>query len=171
MDDGQSLRTDGKGVTLVRIEPHTCFHQLNNVLVPTRKSRTKDNWKTTMQEYVKILCKDILELNIGYFDDERAETQKVEIDAAVYLEPTPFEDVTDELALTVDYRMIKEIVAATVASKSDHILLEALSARICDALLELGPVAAAEVVLHKPKLVESGISAYVTTRKLKPKER
>jgi dihydroneopterin aldolase len=85
----------------------------------------------------------------GVFDEERELGQRFVVDLDMELGPCRAGE-TDELADTIDYSSIADLVAEIVAGPAVD-LLERLAARIADAVLERDRrITAATVHVHKP---------------------
>ena len=80
-------------------------------------------------------------------EQERAQPFEVDLDLAVDLRPA---GVSDDLADTVDYGVVAEVVAATVSGPRSYALLEALAWHVADAVLDVDPrIRAVTVGLRK----------------------
>jgi dihydroneopterin aldolase len=85
----------------------------------------------------------------GVYDDEKRDGQYFFVDTTLYLS-TQRAAETDDVADTVHYGEVAEQIVAIVEGTSVN-LLEALAARIADALLERDLVHLVSVTVHKPK--------------------
>jgi dihydroneopterin aldolase len=82
----------------------------------------------------------------GVYPQEKRDPQPFRADLLVWLEPRP--DL-DELATTVDYSGLVDLVAAVLGGDSVD-LIETLAERIAAACLSRPGVAEVEVTVHKP---------------------
>ncbi len=85
----------------------------------------------------------------GVTAEERAEPQPIEVDLLVRLDLSK-PARTDDLADTVNYASLFDLVREVVKERSFH-LLEALAAAIADTVLADHPVDDVEVRVRKPK--------------------
>ncbi|HZC69476.1 MAG TPA: dihydroneopterin aldolase [Jatrophihabitans sp.] len=85
----------------------------------------------------------------GVFEHERRDGQEFVVDAVLDVS-TAAAAASDELADTVHYGELAEQLAAVIAGEPVN-LLETLAARLADACLTDGRVAAATVTVHKPQ--------------------
>lgn len=85
----------------------------------------------------------------GVTAEERAEPQPIEVDLLVRLDLSK-PARTDDLADTVNYASLFDLVREVVEERSFH-LLEALAAAIADTVLTDHPVDDVEVRVRKPK--------------------
>jgi dihydroneopterin aldolase len=90
----------------------------------------------------------------GYDDDERATPQPFEVDVELLLDLRPA-GVDDDLAQTVDYARVYEIVARIVGTASFR-LLEAIAEAISDEILAAFPVDEVVVRVRKPAVQLGG---------------
>jgi dihydroneopterin aldolase len=95
-----------------------------------------------------------LEGRHGYDDDERATPQPFEVDVELLLDLRPA-GVDDDLAQTVDYARVYEIVARIVGTASFR-LLEAIAEAISDEILAAFPVDEVVVRVRKPAVQLGG---------------
>ena len=80
---------------------------------------------------------------------ERDDAQEFVVDVEIDVEPAG-----DELAGTVDYRDVVEMVRAVVRDRS-FVLLETISAGVAGALAEIEGVVGARTAVHKPRAAAS----------------
>lgn len=85
----------------------------------------------------------------GVFDFEREAGQEFFVDIALYFSARRAA-ASDDVADTIDYGAVADRVAAIVSGDPVN-LIETLSHRIADAILEDRRVRAAEVTVHKPQ--------------------
>ncbi|MEZ5117902.1 MAG: dihydroneopterin aldolase [Candidatus Nanopelagicales bacterium] len=85
----------------------------------------------------------------GVFEHERREGQEFVVDVVLSVDSRPAA-AADDLALTVDYGLLAERVAADVA-RDPVDLIETLADRIAALCLQDPLVAAVEVTVHKPQ--------------------
>jgi 7,8-dihydroneopterin aldolase/epimerase/oxygenase len=85
----------------------------------------------------------------GVLESERRDGQPFVVDVVLETDTSPAA-VTDDLAVTVDYAVVGQRVAAIVGGEPVD-LIETLAARIADACLEEPRVVAVEVAVHKPE--------------------
>lgn len=94
--------------------------------------------------FIRSLAIDVF---IGVPDEERATAQKILID--VTIEPlTAFEDLNDDLSLTVDYDAASRRLVA-VATERPRRLIETLAADLTAVLIEEYPARKATVEIRK----------------------
>ncbi len=91
---------------------------------------------------------------IGTTEAERSEPQGLLLDLVIELELEAAAN-TDDLSLTVNYVDLVERIERT-AGEREYQLLEALSGRICRAVLEDPRINAVEATLHKFPAVLKG---------------
>jgi dihydroneopterin aldolase len=84
----------------------------------------------------------------GVHDWERAEPQRFEVDVELELD-LAFAGASDDLARTVDYGRVYEIVRAVIEGPSRQ-LLETLATSIAEGVLAAHPVEAITVRVRKP---------------------
>ncbi|WP_296632379.1 dihydroneopterin aldolase [Rhodoluna sp.] len=85
----------------------------------------------------------------GVMDFERTNGQEFFIDATVWLDASAAVKA-DDLAKTVNYGMLADLIAANVASEPVD-LIETLAQRLLSMVLALpGPIIDAEITVHKP---------------------
>ena len=84
----------------------------------------------------------------GVLDFERRDGQEFSVDVTLSVD-TAAAAATDDLALTVDYSGIAQLVHAHITG-TPHQLIETLAHRIADAILEVPGVLGVEVAVHKP---------------------
>lgn len=91
----------------------------------------------------------------GVFDHEKARGQKFIVDIVVW---TDFAAAaaSDSLDDTISYVQLADIAVAAITGPGNDgqpgfDLIETLAARIADSIIELAPVHAAEVTVHKPQ--------------------
>lgn len=96
----------------------------------------------------EILIKSLsVECHIGVPDEERAQPQRLLIDATL-VPRTPFADLNDDLALTADYDAASRRISA-IAAERPRKLIETLAADLAAMLLQEFPLLAAEVEIRK----------------------
>jgi len=95
-----------------------------------------------------------LEGRHGYHDHERETPQPFEVDVELVLDLRQA-GVSDDLAKTVDYGAVYELVRAVVEGPSIH-LLEAIAERISAAILDAFPVDEVGVRVRKPAVQLGG---------------
>ena len=81
---------------------------------------------------------------------ERDLAQEFVVDVEAWVE----EVEEDSLQGTIDYRIVANVVRATVAGTS-HVLLESLAIAVAAAVYELEPVGGVTVTVHKPSAATS----------------
>lgn len=84
----------------------------------------------------------------GVFDHERERGQTFLADVVLHLDTRPAAG-GDDLARTVDYGRVAQAVAEVLAGDPAD-LIETVAERIAATLLDLGPVTAVDVTVHKP---------------------
>lgn len=106
----------------------------------------------------------------GVSDGERAASQPIEVDLVLHLDLARAAG-SDDLADTVDYSAAFELVREIVQGRSFH-LLEALAARIADAILDALAVDELEVAVRKPEAPLAGtfetVEVRLSRRRAKP---
>ncbi len=86
----------------------------------------------------------------GVFPEERRDGQPFVADLVLFTDLGPAA-ATDDLTLTAHYGEVAELVVQVITGEPLN-LIEALAARIADAVLtSFGVLAAVEVTVHKPK--------------------
>lgn len=85
----------------------------------------------------------------GVYEFERAQGQDFVVDVVLELDLAPATS-SDSVADTVDYGVLAGRLVAVVEGESVQ-LIETLAARLTDACLSDGRVAAATVTVHKPQ--------------------
>ena len=86
----------------------------------------------------------------GVFPEERRDGQPFVADLVLFTDLGPAA-ATDDLTLTAHYGEVAELVVQVITCEPLN-LIEALAARIADAVLtSFGVLAAVEVTVHKPK--------------------
>jgi dihydroneopterin aldolase len=85
----------------------------------------------------------------GVFAQERREGQEFVIDVTAHLELAPAGD-SDELAKTVNYGELAELVVAAV-ERDPVDLIETVAERVAAVALGFGAVQLVEVTVHKPQ--------------------
>ena len=85
----------------------------------------------------------------GVLAEERRDGQDFLVDAVLHLDLRPAA-ASDDLARTVHYGELAKALAAVVAGPPVD-LLETLAERLAGVCLSAGPVARAEVPVHKPQ--------------------
>jgi dihydroneopterin aldolase len=85
----------------------------------------------------------------GVLESERRDGQPFVVDVVLETDTSPAAAM-DYLAVTVDYAVVAQRVAAIVGGEPVD-LIETLAARIADACLEEERVIAVEVAVHKPE--------------------
>lgn len=106
----------------------------------------------------------------GVYDDEKRDGQYFFVDATLYVS-TKRAAETDDVVDTVHYGEVAEQIVSIVEGTSVN-LIEALAARIADALLERELVHMVAVTVHKPKapITVPFKDVSVTIRRGKPEE-
>ncbi len=84
----------------------------------------------------------------GVFEHERRDGQDFVVDITLWLDLTAAA-ATDDLAKTVHYGELAQLVAAVVAGPPRD-LIEAVAAEIADRVMGSYPLHAVEVTVHKP---------------------
>lgn len=84
----------------------------------------------------------------GVFENERREGQEFVVDIAMAVD-TAQAEITDQVADTVDYGHIAELVSKIVSGDPVS-LIEKLAAKIADAIMSQTRVEAVTVTVHKP---------------------
>jgi 7,8-dihydroneopterin aldolase/epimerase/oxygenase len=103
----------------------------------------------------RIVLRNIqLEGRHGFFEHERETPQPFEVDVELFLDLRPA-GIDDDLAKTVDYGRVYEIVARIVETASFR-LLEAIAEAIAAELLALFPVDEVSVTVRKPAVQLGG---------------
>ena len=98
----------------------------------------------------------------GVSDEERAESQPLEVDLVLRLDLSrPAK--TDDLPDTIDYASLFELTREIVEGRSFK-LLEALAAAVADAVLAAHPVDDVEVRVRKPRAPLPGALETVEVR-------
>ena len=90
----------------------------------------------------------------GFYDHERATPQPFEVDIELFLDLQPA-GIDDDLAKTVDYGRVHEIVARIVETASFR-LLEAIAEAIATEILAQLPVDEVGVTVRKPAVQLGG---------------
>jgi dihydroneopterin aldolase len=98
---------------------------------------------------------------LGVSAAERKMRRPVRLDLAIGLDLAAA-GRSDQLAKTLDYQAIHD-VAAEVAGKSEHKLVEALGQRIVDALFARFPIEWVTITVRKPKPI-AGVLDYAGIR-------
>jgi dihydroneopterin aldolase len=96
----------------------------------------------------------------GVSDSERRTTQPFVVDVTLEV-PEPAED---EIAATVDYRAVRDLVRRTAESQSFK-LLESLAAATADVLADAFPVQAVTVRVRKPGIAWADWTAATVSRR------
>ena len=86
--------------------------------------------------------------SIGIYDSERANTQRIKIDAEVRLYPAT-EPVDDKVESTLNYDLIRETILNIVLERH-YDLQETLARTLFDALRELDDVQSVRIRTSKP---------------------
>ena len=98
----------------------------------------------------------------GVGDEERAETQPIEVDIVLRLDLSR-PGATDELADTIDYASLF-VLARRIVEERSFKLIEAIAAAIAEAVLAAHPIDDVEVRVRKPKAPLPGAFETVETR-------
>ena len=102
----------------------------------------------------------------GASEAERSEEQPLDIDVRIEIDLSAAV-ASDRLERTLDYARLHERLVRTVRERSFH-LLERLAAELLGIIFEDVRVAAAEVAIAKPQILE-GATPRVRMRKLNPR--
>jgi 7,8-dihydroneopterin aldolase/epimerase/oxygenase len=85
----------------------------------------------------------------GVFDAEKRDGQPFIVDAVLFTDIRPAA-ASDDLEDTADYGAVAELIAGIVSGQPFD-LIETLTERIAEAILNAVPVGAVEVTVHKPQ--------------------
>ncbi|MEI6621090.1 MAG: dihydroneopterin aldolase [Actinomycetes bacterium] len=98
----------------------------------------------------------------GVLPEERVNGQRFVVDVVLHLDLHPA-GRTDDLAMTVDYSQVAQLIEDCVCG-SPCDLIEALASRIAQRILDLDRVLIVEVTVHKPSapIAQQFVDAAVT---------